>query len=68
MQFAIDRVWRGGTQRFWVHTCTLDHPRAVRFYEQSGFRAFKREIEVDDDPRLSGILPRGAAAWCPIIA
>lgn len=67
MRFAIDSAWRDGTKRFWVHTCTLDHPRAVGFYERSGFRAFKREIEIDDDPRLTGILPRGAAPWCPIV-
>ncbi|MFN4089805.1 MAG: GNAT family N-acetyltransferase [Alphaproteobacteria bacterium] len=67
MQAAQERAWRDGPRRVWVHTCTLDHPRALGFYERAGFRAFKREIEVDDDPRLKGVLPRDAAAWYPII-
>lgn len=67
MQYAVERAWRDGPKRFWVHTCTLDHPRAVGFYERWGFRAYKREVEVDDDPRLTGVLPRTAAAWCPIV-
>jgi len=67
MRHAIHRAWRDAPRRFWVHTCTLDHPRALRFYERSGFRAYKREIEIDDDPRLTGVLPRSAAPWYPIV-
>lgn len=67
MRYAIERAWRDAPKRFWVHTCTLDHPRALRFYERNGFRAYKREIEIDDDPRLTGVLPRSAAPWYPVI-
>jgi hypothetical protein len=49
-----------------LHTCTLDHPRAVPFYLRSGFRPFKREIEIFDDPRALGKLPRDAAPDVPL--
>jgi GNAT superfamily N-acetyltransferase len=67
MNRALEIVWSRGIHRFWVHTCTHDHPRALPFYVRSGFRAFKREIEIADDPRLTGVLPRHAAAHVPLI-
>jgi GNAT superfamily N-acetyltransferase len=67
MQHAIERAWARPIHRFWVHTCTFDHPGAVDFYLRSGFRAFKRQIEIADDPRLTGDYPRSAAAHVPII-
>lgn len=67
MHHALERAWRDGPRRFWVHTCTLDHPRALSFYERTGFVAYRREVEIDDDPRITGILPRDAASWYPII-
>jgi GNAT superfamily N-acetyltransferase len=53
--------------RFWVHTCTLDHPDALAFYVRAGFQPFARSIEVFDDPRISGVLPRASAPRVPII-
>jgi GNAT superfamily N-acetyltransferase len=67
MNRAIDRAWSGSIKRFWVHTCTLDHPAALAFYLRSGFRAYARRVEVADDPRLTGVVPRAAAAGVPII-
>jgi GNAT superfamily N-acetyltransferase len=57
-----------GAARVWLHTCTFDHPAAVPFYRRHGFVAYKRAIEVVDDPRLTGALPRDAAPQVPIIA
>lgn len=57
-----------GTARLWLHTCTLDHPRALPFYIAQGFRPFRREIEIAPDPRISGELRRDAAAFHPVIA
>ena len=51
----------------WLHTCSLDHPDALDFYNRSGFKPFRRQVEVYDDPRLTGLLPRDAAARMPII-
>ena len=53
--------------RLWLHTCTLDHPRALPFYLRHGFRAFRREVEIASDPRLTGDMRADAAAFHPII-
>jgi GNAT superfamily N-acetyltransferase len=65
---ALSRAWRKDVARVWVHTCTLDHPSALNFYRAQGFVAFKREIEIFPDPRLSGHLPRDAAPQVPIFS
>ncbi|MBR0794522.1 GNAT family N-acetyltransferase [Bradyrhizobium jicamae] len=67
MNRAMELAWRGGVQRVWVHTCTFDHPSAVAFYQRSGFRAFRRQIEIADDPRLDGTAPRDTARHVPAI-
>ena len=67
MREAVTRAWARPIRRFWVHTCTHDHPRALAFYQRSGFRAYKRAMEIADDPRLTGHLPRDAAPDVPVI-
>ncbi|MBJ7407573.1 MAG: GNAT family N-acetyltransferase [Bradyrhizobium sp.] len=67
MNRALERAWSRDVRRVWVHTCTFDHPAAVAFYQRSGFRAFRRQIEIADDPRLDGTAPRDAARHVPII-
>jgi GNAT superfamily N-acetyltransferase len=67
MNRALERAWSGDVRRVWVHTCTFDHPSAVAFYQRSGFRPFRRQIEIADDPRLDGTAPRDAAKHVPII-
>jgi GNAT superfamily N-acetyltransferase len=67
MNRALERAWSRPVARVWVHTCTFDHPVALAFYQRSGFRAFRRQIEIVDDPRLDGTAPRSAAGHVPII-
>jgi GNAT superfamily N-acetyltransferase len=67
MNAAIEHAWSHPILRFWVHTCTLDHPGALAFYVRTGFRPFRRQIEIANDPRLSGLLPETAAPHVPII-
>jgi len=67
MTQAINRAWAAGISRFHVHTCTNDSPQALAFYVRSGFSPFKREVDIDDDPRLNGLLPRDTAPAIPII-
>lgn len=62
MDAAVTEAFARPIARLTVHTCTLDHPRAVAFYLGSGFTPFKRAIEIHDDPRLVGLLPRETAA------
>jgi GNAT superfamily N-acetyltransferase len=67
MNHALELAWSRPVQRVWVHTCTLDHPSALAFYQRSGFRPFRRQIEIADDPRLDGTAPRSAAKHVPMI-
>jgi GNAT superfamily N-acetyltransferase len=67
MNFAIARAWSRPIERLWLHTCTLDHPNALPFYMRSGFVPFKRQIEIHDDPRLTGLYPRTAVPNVPVI-
>jgi GNAT superfamily N-acetyltransferase len=67
MNRALELAWSRQVSRVWVHTCTLDHPSALAFYQRSGFRPFRRQIEIADDPRLDGTAPRGVAKHVPII-
>jgi GNAT superfamily N-acetyltransferase len=67
MNRALELAWSRPVSRVWVHTCTLDHPGAVAFYQRSGFRPFRRQVEIADDPRLDGTLSRSAARHVPII-
>lgn len=64
---AIRRAWRDGIERVHVHTCTLDHPAALRAYRRAGFTPYKREVERFPDPRLIGSLPRDCAPQIPLI-
>ncbi len=43
LQWAIDQAWSYQPQRFWLHTCSLDHPAALPTYKKAGFKEFKRE-------------------------
>lgn len=61
MNEAISRAWNRPLSRFWVHTCHFDHPNALGFYKRSGFTPYALMVEVHDDPRLQGKLPREAS-------
>ncbi len=68
MEHALQRAWAPGITRVWVHTCTLDHPRALGFYRAAGFVAIRRTIETFDDPRVGGHLPADVAPHVPVLA
>ena len=40
---AVDDAWTLGANRVWLHTCTLDSPRALSNYLARGFDVFKVE-------------------------
>ena len=67
MQAALDAAFGAGAKRVWLHTCTNDHPGAVRFYRKCGFRPYKFAVEIMDDPRLTGIYPEDAAPHVALI-
>jgi ribosomal protein S18 acetylase RimI-like enzyme len=47
---AARRGFAMGASRVWVHTCSLDHPRALANYQARGFRVFKVETEEKELP------------------
>jgi GNAT superfamily N-acetyltransferase len=67
MEEALKRAWTGDVRRVWLHTCTFDHPAALRFYLARGFRPYTVAIEVSDDPRLTGHLPETAGPHVALI-
>jgi GNAT superfamily N-acetyltransferase len=67
MSATTEKAWARRIDRFWVHTCTLDHPSALAFYRRSGFIAYAQEIEIADDPRVLGLLPRTAAPHITVL-
>jgi ribosomal protein S18 acetylase RimI-like enzyme len=47
---AVDEAWRIGARRVWLHTCSLDSPRALPNYLARGFQPFKEEWYTTDLP------------------
>jgi len=58
LQAAIDRAWSRSIDRFWLHTSTFDHPKALRVYQRAGFVVYARRAVTFHDPREHGLLPR----------
>lgn len=40
---AVSEAWRLGATSVWLHTCTLDHPRAIDNYRARGFEEYRTE-------------------------
>ncbi len=56
LDWSIRHAWRQCPRRLWVHTCDLDHPRALPAYQASGFRVYDRRV---------GRVPRPAGSLSP---
>jgi ribosomal protein S18 acetylase RimI-like enzyme len=41
---ALETGWKHSPKRVWVHTCTLDHPNALRNYIARGMSIYKKEL------------------------
>ncbi|MBV8068099.1 MAG: GNAT family N-acetyltransferase [Candidatus Eremiobacteraeota bacterium] len=67
MNHALEIAWSHPIDRFWLHTCTLDHPNAFGFYLRTGFVPYERKVEVYDDPRYLGLTRRDAAPRVPLL-
>lgn len=67
LEHCLPLEWEHRPQRIWLHTCTWDHPKALAFYIRAGFVPYKRGLEIANDPRLTGDLPRDAAPEVPIL-
>jgi GNAT superfamily N-acetyltransferase len=40
---AVERAWAWGATRVWLHTCTHDHPHALKNYVARGFHIVRTE-------------------------
>lgn len=56
---AAEEAWAIGANRVWLHTCTLDSPRALPNYKARGFEPFNQERYVQQLPD-SGVIPNEA--------
>ena len=45
LQWTIDKAWNYSPKRFWLHTCTKDHPAALPNYLKAGFAIYKEEVK-----------------------
>lgn len=45
LQWTIDKAWSFSPRRFWLHTCTKDHPAALPNYLKAGFAVYKEEVK-----------------------
>jgi GNAT superfamily N-acetyltransferase len=43
LQWTINKVWSYRPTRFWLHTCSLDHPAALPTYKKAGFAQYNEE-------------------------
>jgi GNAT superfamily N-acetyltransferase len=43
--WAINKAWSYQPKRFWLHTCTKDHPAALPNYLKAGFAIYKEEVK-----------------------
>ena len=59
------RPGRDRIDRFWLHTSTFDHPKALGIYQRAGFVVYARRRVSFDDPRDLGILPKDGTELAP---
>lgn len=50
LRWSIDKAFSYSPSRLWLHTCTLDHPKALATYQRAGFQIYSTEAKVVDDP------------------
>lgn len=67
MHLTMNHAWTVEAQKLWLHTCTFDHPAALKFYMGCGFQPTGFAVEIMNDPRLLGILPETAGAHIPLL-
>lgn len=54
---AVDRAWSMGGRKVWLHTCSLDDPRALTHYLARGFELYQQEVSVKMLPTNRDSLP-----------
>jgi len=58
LKWCIQKAWERPINRLWLHTCNLDHPAALSFYQKAGFEIYDQDTimqqtpDHEDDPYL----------------
>jgi GNAT superfamily N-acetyltransferase len=52
---AVEEAWRLSARRVWLHTCSLDSPRALPNYLARGFQQFREEWYTADVPAAPSV-------------
>ena len=48
LHWALGRAWSYRPRRVWLHTCTLDHPKALAIYQRGGLEVYDRKVVQED--------------------
>lgn len=59
LDWSVRTAFARGISRLWVHTCNLDHARALATYQRAGFIEYQREEGMVEIPTAA--LERSAA-------
>lgn len=54
---AIEQAWAMDAKRVWVHTCTLDHPAALKNYQARGMTLYQQDTVLKDVGATPGPWP-----------
>jgi GNAT superfamily N-acetyltransferase len=63
LRWITDTAWSSAPKRFWLHTCTLDHPKALEMYLHAGFSTYDAKTEICRVPADFPVLPEDVR--CP---
>ena len=44
LDWGLARAWSYRPRRVWLHTCSLDHPRALGVYQRAGLEVYDRKV------------------------
>ena len=42
---AVEKAWEMGAVSVWVHTCSFDHPNALKNYQDRGFQIYRERLD-----------------------
>jgi catechol 2,3-dioxygenase-like lactoylglutathione lyase family enzyme/GNAT superfamily N-acetyltransferase len=56
LHWTMDKAWSYAPTRFWLHTCTKDHPAALPNYLQAGFEVYKEETKEQRSPKIETLV------------
>jgi GNAT superfamily N-acetyltransferase len=59
LSIVIERAWDRGSNRVWLHTCSLDHPHAMKNYQARGFCVTSEQTGPGNSARRTVLFTSG---------